>query len=101
MADLVTHVALFDDKGAMHEFGPGSDVPGWARKKITNPAVWDEPPAAAEASGSGGGDSPPPHAGRGSGRDAWAAYAEGHGVDADGLDRDEIIGACQEAGVPV
>ncbi|GJO41963.1 hypothetical protein [Mycobacterium marinum] len=101
MAELATHVALFDDKGVLHQFGPGSDVPAWARKKITNPAVWDEPPAVPEASGSGGGDSPPPHAGRGSGRDAWAAYAKDHHVDADGLERDEIITACQEAGVPV
>lgn len=27
-------------------FGPGDDVPAWAVKKITNPKVWEEAPAA-------------------------------------------------------
>ncbi|MBI2702108.1 MAG: hypothetical protein HYX31_23815 [Mycobacterium sp.] len=97
MAELVAHVALFDPKGNLAQFAPGDDVPAWARKKLTNPAVWDSEPA--EDGGSG--DGPPPQSGRGSSRDAWASYAEAHGVDADGKDRDEIIAACQEAGVAV
>lgn len=42
----------------------------------------------------------PPKVGRGSARDAWAAYAELHGVPytADS-NRDAIIAACEEAGV--
>jgi predicted component of type VI protein secretion system len=44
----------------------------------------------------------PPQSGRGSGRDAWAAYARANGVTVDDEDgRDEIIAACEDAGVPV
>lgn len=44
---------------------------------------------------------PPPRAGRGSSADAWAHYAAEHGVTiADGAGRDEIIAACEAAGVP-
>jgi hypothetical protein len=35
----------------------------------------------------------PPKAGPGSGKDAWAEYAEARGVDVEGLTRDEIIAA--------
>lgn len=45
--------------------------------------------------------SPPPLNGAGSGRDAWAAYAEAGGVEfADDARRDDIIAACAAAGVP-
>lgn len=99
MSDLKRHVALFDDKGELHQFGPDSgSLPAWARKRITNPNVWDEPPA---DEGDSGSDGPPPQSGRGSSEKAWAAYAQAHGVDAEGKDREEIIAACREAGVPV
>lgn len=99
MAELVRHVALFDPQGVLAQFAPGDDVPAWARKRLTNPALWDG--GEADDNGGGGQDGPPPQSGRGSGHDKWAAYAEAHGVDTDGLDRDEIIAACQEAGVSV
>lgn len=39
----------------------------------------------------------PPRAGKGSGRDEWAAYAESQGVDVtDDMTRDEIIEATEE-----
>jgi hypothetical protein len=42
-------------------------------------------------------DQAPPRAGPGSGRDAWAAYAESKGVDvSDDMTRDEIIAAVEE-----
>lgn len=46
-------------------------------------------------------DGPPPKAGKGSSTDAWANYAERHGVQVE-LDagREDIIAACEQAGVP-
>lgn len=44
----------------------------------------------------------PPQSGKGSGRDAWAAYAAQHDMTvADDDGRDEIIDACRAADVPV
>lgn len=43
----------------------------------------------------------PPQSGRGSGKDAWAAYAEAHGVTVDeDATRDQIIADLEAAGVP-
>jgi hypothetical protein len=43
---------------------------------------------------------PPPRAGRGSSETAWRAYAELVGVSVpDGAGRDDIIAACEQAGV--
>jgi hypothetical protein len=42
-------------------------------------------------------DQAPPRAGKGSGRDEWAAYAESVGLDVDDdMTRDEIIAAVEE-----
>lgn len=42
----------------------------------------------------------PPRSGKGSGLDAWQAYASGYGVDvAPDADRGDIIAACQRAGL--
>lgn len=111
-------VALTGPDGVTHSFPPGStDYPDWAAKKmgphcfeggedlfnedgflqavIHHDAVIPEPRG-------GSGDGPPPRAGKGSGEDKWRAYAEANGVDVSGVDgRDEIIGACEDAGVPV
>lgn len=45
MTDLNTFVHLVDGDGVPHVFGPGSEIPDWAREAITNPDVWcdDEP----------------------------------------------------------
>ncbi|ORA25169.1 hypothetical protein [Mycobacterium aquaticum] len=111
MTALTAYVALFDEKGVLHSFGPGDEPPAWARKKITNPNVWDTIPADDDASGerggsednsSGGGDEPPPLAGPGSGRDHWATYAAKHGVEVAKDDkRDEIVTKLRDAGVRV
>jgi hypothetical protein len=108
MAALVAYVAVRDDDGIVHSFGPGSDVPDWAKPKITNPKVWegggdedaDEDPA-------GGGDQkkaapvPPPKGGKGSGEDKWREYAAEVGVDvSEAQDRDDIITILELAEVP-
>jgi hypothetical protein len=99
-------VHLTDETGTLHSFLPGDEVPAWAEKRMGDHCFegggdeFDEDgqhPAAG-----GGGDVPlPPQSGRGSSTDKWAAYAESNGVDVEGLDRDEIIAACEEAGVAV
>lgn len=44
----------------------------------------------------------PPQGGPGSGKDVWAQYAAANGVSVPGgASRDEIIAACEKAGVPV
>lgn len=91
-------VYLRDDDGTVHTFLPGESVPAWAAKQMGDHCFADASDTGVEADGS---DGPPPQSGRGSGREKWAAYAEANGVDTDGLDRDEIIAACQEAEVPV
>ncbi|MFI5777024.1 hypothetical protein [Nocardia sp. NPDC051570] len=47
MSQLNTYVHVQDEKNVTHIFGPGDQVPGWAVRAITNPAVWahrDEDP---------------------------------------------------------
>jgi hypothetical protein len=41
MATLRTTVHLIDLNGRTHEFGPGDEIPSWAKKKITNAKAWD------------------------------------------------------------
>lgn len=111
MGALVRHVALFDEKGILQQFAPGEEPPAWARKKLTNPALWDDAPdvvvdgdQGSEGSPSGDGDEPPPLAGPGSGRDPWAAYAAKFAdkVEVSEDDkRDEIVAKLREAGVRV
>jgi hypothetical protein len=70
MAGLVAHVHVQDEKGETHVFGPGSDVPAWAKKQITNPAAWG-PEVDDETSD----PSEPPRGGKGSGIEVWREYA--------------------------
>lgn len=109
MAQLKTFVAVRDDDGTVHSFGPGAEVPAWASKKITNPAAWEDgtvPEQAAGAdttSGQSGGSSPepPPKGGKGSGLDDWLAYAA-HFPQVplpEDPSRDDVIDALDEAGV--
>lgn len=82
----------------------GQTVPEWASALITNPAllVPDEA-AATQDNPEPSPDAPPPRAGRGSGRDAWAAYAAqitDTPVDSWAvLGRDEVIDLLVEQGV--
>lgn len=48
---LRRHVCVHDDRGQAHQFGPGDDVPAWARKQITNSRAWAEKPAAVPTAG--------------------------------------------------
>lgn len=101
---LVYTVYLADDEGVVRCFGPGDDVPAWARKAITNPLAWGEEPEAEKprVPADDGSDGPPPQGGPGSGRPAWAAYAAKHDVDVDSdWSRDDIIAALEKAGVAV
>lgn len=101
---LVTHVSLRDDKGNVVSFGPGDVVPSWARKRITNPRVWEDGDAP-EPDGTGGGAvEPPPLGGAGSGRDVWAEYAS-HFPDKVTVEeddkRDDIVDKLRAAGIRV
>lgn len=99
MASLVYTVYLSDAEGVPHHFGPGDEVPDWARKAITNPDAWD---GAAEDKSDGESDGPPPQGGPGSGLKAWAAYAKKHDVEVKAdSSRDDIIEALEKAGVAV
>lgn len=89
-------------------FLPGDDVPEWAAKQITNPLAWGtERAAVAAGSGGVGGeaqvdDGPPPQGGAGASRQRWADYAASNGVQVqDDWKREDIIDACEKAGVPV
>jgi hypothetical protein len=56
-----------------------------------------EPEPEPEAEPEDSGDDAPPRSGAGSGRDAWATYAESQGVEVtDDMTRDEIIEAVEE-----
>lgn len=76
-------------------YAPGDEVPAHHARLITNPKAWDgEVPAPGDASS----PVPPPRAGKGSGRDEWAAYASALGVDVDvSASRDDIIAAVDTA----
>ncbi|MFC8182407.1 hypothetical protein ACFULT_26345 [Rhodococcus sp. NPDC057297] len=90
---LIAFVHVADENGTAHVFGPGDSVPEWARKKITNPTVWDGESTKVEV---------PPQAGPKGGRDKWAAYAAANGVAADAeWKRDDIIEALEARGIPV
>lgn len=110
MASLITYVSLFDEAGNLHSFGPGHDVPEWARKRITNPQVWDDAaietvasvPAPAASVVAPAATEPPPQGGPGASRQVWADYAAANGVTVqEAWKRDDIIEACEKAGVAV
>lgn len=86
---LNTNVHAVGPDGQSQVFGPGDEVPDWARKAITNPDVWDGKDDTATADAV-----EPPRAGKGSGVDAWRSYAESRGVALeDDMTRDDIIAA--------
>lgn len=112
MAKLKTYVSV---DGVT--YGPDSVVPDEVASRISNPKVWDgEPPAfagsgvrrfpmlgspvgAAQSGPAAGGV--PPRSGKGSGADAWAAYAAANGVPvAPDATRDDVIAALDAAGIP-
>lgn len=99
MVGLISYVHIRDREHGPLVLAPGDEVPAWAVKHIRNPKAWEGgevPPVPA-----GQGAAPPPHSGPGSGRSAWAAWAADHQVPVtDAMSRDQIIEACEAAGVP-
>ncbi|MGW0015521.1 hypothetical protein ACWDVX_37955 [Streptomyces tendae] len=76
-------------------YGPDSKVPAPVAEKIGDHA-WEGTDDDAEP------DAPkaPPRSGRGSGVDAWRAYAEGNGYDTDDeMSRDDVIALLEREGV--
>lgn len=125
MARLRTTVHVKDLDGRNRYFEAGQEVPDWAAEQISNPDVWDGelpahlqgeqdpsqppqepaapsvlPPHEQTAQGGeqgAGGSGEPPRSGRGSGKEAWAAYASSQGVDvAEDASRDDIIAQLAE-----
>lgn len=118
MNRLNCYVYVTGPDGGVHGFGPDSALPDWARKKITNPNVWESlqtdtvvstgrggeggAPEAPSPEPSESPDGPPPQGGTGATRQRWADYATANGVDVEAdWKREDIIAACEKAGVPV
>ncbi|MFJ5089974.1 hypothetical protein [Streptomyces sp. NPDC088674] len=94
---LVARTHAIDEQGRAQHFSPGESVPAWARAQLTNPKLWGVSSAKPEALA---GVPVPARSGPGSGKEAWAAFAEKHGVTLDGgMSRDDIMAACERAGV--
>jgi hypothetical protein len=73
MAELAKNVYVQHPSGKGMKFGPGDELPDWARAQITNPKVWDDyegdaDPEPVEKRAI------PPKTGKGSSRQEWAAY---------------------------
>lgn len=97
MSKLTSYVHVQDDQGANHVFGPDDSVPGWAKKKITNPKAWDKAPAKSEEPDP---NAAPPRAGAGSGKEAWVAFAAKHDVQlSDDATREDYIAELERRGV--
>jgi hypothetical protein len=77
MAKLNTnvHVVEIDGEGRQGTFGPKDRLPDWAVAAISNPDVWEEPPA--------GGVARPPAAGSVSDAETRATAAEQRAEDAE------------------
>ncbi len=92
---LVANVALRNPKSGLVEiFTPESDMPTWVEKEISNPAVWEDDGAAETEP-----ESKIPT--RRQGVTKWAEYAAANDVDVpEGADKDAIIVALEQAGVP-
>lgn len=84
--------------------GPDDEVPDWAVPMI-GAHLWEGGVHPNDEDGDGQADrgegEEPTRAGRGSGKDAWIAFAheKGHGDLAEGKTRDEIVQALVDAGV--
>lgn len=81
-------------------YGPTDQVPPKVAKKIGDHAWTDgaDEVLVNDPGGSGGDVEAPPRSGRGSGIDAWRAFAEQHDVEvAADASREDIIAACEAA----
>lgn len=99
MARLTHYVTVPLDDGSYKTYGPDDDLPADVAKQITNPSAWEGGKVPAQPTSA---SDVPPKGGAGSGMQAWAAYAASKGVEVpEDASRDDIIAACQAAGVPV
>ncbi|MEV8124107.1 hypothetical protein AB0P07_08330 [Streptomyces sp. NPDC085944] len=83
-------------------YGPDSKVPARVAEKIGDHA-WESADSHAEPDAPKTPAAPveaPPRSGRGSGIDAWRAYAEANGYDTDDeMSRDDVIALLEREGV--
>jgi hypothetical protein len=104
MAKLTSYVHVHDDRGTSTAFGPDDEVPEWAARKMGAHVFEDGQHPFPDTDGDGETDRPsgqePPRSGKGSGRDAWVAFAaeKGHQVNGD-TSRDQIIEDLANAGL--
>ncbi|MFJ4356916.1 hypothetical protein ACIP25_11665 [Streptomyces massasporeus] len=100
-ARSAVHVHVVSKDGSKRQWlAPGDEVPSWASLDERNLQQTEEG-ASVRQSSSGSAEVPEPsRSGRGSGAEAWRAFAESRGVavDAD-MSRDDIVAACERAGV--
>lgn len=95
---LTVHTHAIDEQGRARHFQPGDSVPDWAAKQLTNPKLFAADDSQAEPERVP--VEAPSRSGPGSGKDAWTAFAEASGVGLDaGMTRDDIMAACEAAGV--
>ncbi|MFJ8855243.1 hypothetical protein [Streptomyces sp. NPDC102437] len=81
-------------------YGPDDRIPAAALRKIGDHAFADADDQDDSGDGSGGDVEAPPRSGRGSGVEAWRAFAEQHDVEvAAAASREDIIAACEAADV--
>lgn len=96
-ARLSVNVVVLGPSGEPRAFLEGDTVPDWAADQI-GPHCFEDSDDTEGGSAEG---TPPPKAGRGSSLEAWSAYAEAQGVNIDDdAKREDIIAACEAAGVP-
>ncbi|MEW2578348.1 hypothetical protein [Streptomyces syringium] len=95
-ARVSAHVYVTSKDGVQRTWlAPGDAVPSWAT--VDNPNVVE---AADAGDSSPVSLSEPSRSGPGSGKAAWAAFADAHGVATDSeMSRDDIIAACEAADV--
>lgn len=99
---LRTYVHVHDEDGQTHVFGPDDEVPAWAAKRITNPAAWEDDAGEDTGGQQAGGEQTgaPPRSGKGSGKEAWAAYAAQHDVKLENdATREDYIAELERRGV--
>ncbi|MFE9810703.1 hypothetical protein [Streptomyces sp. NPDC005548] len=85
-------------------YGPDDKVPAKIAERIGAHAWTNGDEQVEVSTPTGGGDGlkseAPPRTGRGSGIEAWLAFAEQHDVGTDSdMTRDDVIAACEAAGV--
>lgn len=93
MVRLVSTVHVRDEHGASHVFGPNSEVPEWAHKRITNPSAWDgDAPSFEDDEIDEDTENEPARSGRGSALPVWQAYAKSLDIEfPEDADRNAII----------